>query len=100
MSLMDKVVSQVKSQASQLGEKAQQAGQAGQAKIAEFQAKKKADSMLLELGVITYQEKSGHADSNAGARVDELMRSLKSYEAEHGPITVKSATAIFEETTE
>ena len=63
MGLMDKV----KSQATQLAEKAQQAGQAGQAKLAEIQAKKKADAMLLELGGIAYQEKTGRADSSSGA---------------------------------
>jgi hypothetical protein len=100
MSLMDRVKSQVKVQAGQLGEKAQQAGQAGQAKIAEFQAKKKADAMLLELGVITYREKTGHADPNDGSRADELISMLKSHEAEYGPISVRSANATFDESTE
>jgi hypothetical protein len=100
MTLMDKVKSQVKTQYTQLGEKAQQAGQAGQAKIAEFQAKKKADAMLLELGVLTYQQRTGRTDPNSGSRVDELVGMLKSYEADHGPITVKSASANFEDTNE
>ncbi len=46
MGLMDKV----KAQATQLADKAQQAGQAGQAKLADFQAKRNADALLLELG--------------------------------------------------
>jgi predicted PilT family ATPase len=93
MGLMDKV----KSQATQLAEKAQQAGQAGQAKLAEIQAKKKADAMLLELGGIAYQEKTGRADSSSGARAGELTELLKKHEAEHGPVTVTSANAAIAE---
>jgi len=95
MGLMDKV----KSQATQLAEKAQQAGQAGQAKLAEIQAKKKADAMLLELGGITYQERTGRADASAGARAGELVEMLKSHEAEHGAVTVTSANAAIAEAT-
>jgi hypothetical protein len=95
MGLMDKV----KSQATQLAEKAQQAGQAGQAKLAEMQAKKKADAILLELGGITYQEKTGRAQQGASARAGELVQMLQSHEAEHGPITVTSANSAIAEDT-
>jgi len=95
MGLMDKV----KSQATQLAEKAQQAGQAGQAKLAELQAKKKADAMLLELGGITYREKTGRADGTEGARASELIGMLQAHEAEHGPVTVTSANAAIAEDT-
>ena len=50
MGLMDKV----KAQATQLADKAQQAGQAGQAKLADLQAKRKGDALLLELGGEVY----------------------------------------------
>lgn len=93
MGLMDKV----KSQATQLAEKAQQAGQAGQAKIAELQAKKKADAMLLELGGIAYKDKTGRSDATAAARTGELVGMLQSHEAEHGPVTVTSANAAIAE---
>ena len=95
MGLMDKV----KSQATQLAEKAQQAGQAGQAKLAELQAKKKADAMLLELGGITYMEKTGRAESTAGARAEELVKMLQAHETEHGPVTVTSANSAIAEDT-
>ncbi|HUC38370.1 MAG TPA: hypothetical protein VMR97_14760 [Acidimicrobiales bacterium] len=95
MGLMDKV----KSQAAPLLEKAQQAGQAGQAKIAELQAKKKADAMLLELGGIVYRERTGHADPGSAARNGELVEMLQKHEADHGPVAVTSANSAIAETT-
>jgi hypothetical protein len=89
MGLMDKV----KSQATQLAEKAQQAGQAGQAKIAEVQAKRKVDALLLELGGITYTQRAGRADAGAEARAAEIVSQVKADEAEHGAVTVTSAAA-------
>jgi hypothetical protein len=95
MGLMDKV----KSQATQLAEKAQQAGQAGQAKIAELQAKKKADAMLLELGGISYRERTGRADATEATRAAELVGLIQAHESEHGPVVVTSANAAIAETT-
>ncbi len=95
MGLMDKV----KSQATQLAEKAQQAGQAGQAKLAEVQAKRKADALLLELGGITYEQATGRADASAQSRATELVGLVKQYEAEHGAVTVTSANAVVAEST-
>jgi len=95
MGLMDKV----KTQATQLAEKAQQAGQAGQAKIAEVQAKRKADALLLELGGITYTQRMGRADAGADSRATELVGLVQAYEAEHGAVSVTSANAAVAETT-
>jgi hypothetical protein len=95
MGLMDKV----KSQATQLAEKAQQAGQAGQAKLAEVQAKRKADALLLELGGITYTQRMGRAEAGADARATELVGLVQAYEAEHGSVSVTSANAAVAETT-
>jgi len=95
MGLMDKV----KSQATQLAEKAQQAGQAGQAKLAEVQAKRKLDALLLELGGIAYTQRAGRADAGAETRAAEIVAQVKAHEAEHGPVTVTSAAAAVAETT-
>ena len=95
MGLMDKV----KAQATQLADKAQQAGQAGQAKLAEVQAKRKGDALLLELGGITYSQRMGRADAGADARVTEIVGLVQAFEAEHGPIQVTSANAAVAETT-
>jgi hypothetical protein len=95
MGLMDKV----KSQATQLAEKAQQAGQAGQAKLAEVQAKRKADALLLELGGICYLQRTGRADASAETRAGEVVGLVQAHEAEYGPIAVTSAGPAVAETT-
>jgi hypothetical protein len=95
MGLMDKV----KSQATQLVDKAQQAGQAGQAKLAEVQAKRKADALLLELGGIVFSEKMGRADAASETRATELVDLLQKHEAEHGAVAVTSAAPAVAETT-
>ncbi|MHB8329888.1 MAG: hypothetical protein ACYDD6_09755 [Acidimicrobiales bacterium] len=87
MGLMDKV----KNQATQLADKAQQAGQAGQAKLADIQAKRKADGMLLELGGLSYIEKVGRSVTGGEARAAGLVEQLQAHEAEHGPIDVTVA---------
>jgi hypothetical protein len=89
MGLMDKV----KAQATQLADKAQQAGQAGQAKLADFQAKRNADALLLELGGIVYSQKAGRAGPGADARITELVGQIQAFEAEHGAVGVTSADA-------
>jgi len=89
MGLMDKV----KSQATQLAEKAQQAGQMGQAKLAEVQAKRKADALLLELGGISYHQRVGRDDGDGETRAAELVDMIQKHEAEHGAVTVTSANA-------
>jgi len=95
MGLMDKV----KTQATQLAEKAQQAGQMGQAKLAEVQAKRKADALLLELGGITYAQRVGRADASSEARATELVGLVQQHEAEHGAVSVTSANAVVAEST-
>ena len=95
MGLMDKV----KAQATQLADKAQQAGQAGQAKLADIQAKRKGDALLLELGGIAYSQRMGRTDASADGRVIEIVGLVQAFEAEHGPIQVTSANAAVAETT-
>ncbi len=87
MGLMDKV----KAQATQLADKAQHAAQEGQAKIAELQAKRKADGLLLELGGIVYSERAGRPVDNGETRVAQLVAQLQAHEAEHGPVKVTGA---------
>ncbi len=89
MGLMDKV----KAQATQLADKAQQAGQAGQAKLADLQAKRKGDALLLELGGEVYSQKVGRADGGVETRIAGLVARLQAYEAEHGALAVTSADA-------
>ena len=89
MGLMDKV----KAQATQLADKAQQAGQAGQAKLADMQAKRKGDALLLELGGEVYSQKVGRADAGVDTRIAGLVTQIQAYEAEHGTLSVTAADA-------
>ena len=87
MGIMDKV----KAQATQIADKAQEAAKEGQAKIAEMQAKRKADGLLLELGGIVYSERAGRPVPDAETRTAQLVAQLQAHEAEHGPVKVTGA---------
>ena len=87
MGIMDKV----KAQATQIADRAQQAGQVGQAKLAEIQAKRKADGLLLELGGIVYSERVGRAVADGDTRSAAIVAQLQAHEAEHGPVKVSAA---------
>jgi len=82
MGLMDKV----KAQATQIAERAQEAGKVGQAKIEALQAKRKADSLLEELGRITFESHTGRGAPGDEGRVADIVEQLRQYEAEFGPI--------------
>ncbi|MBW4079751.1 MAG: hypothetical protein HIU84_14875 [Acidobacteria bacterium] len=82
MALVDKM----KAQAAQLAQKAQEAGKAGQAKIEEVQAKRKADGVLRELGLAYYARQSGEVTDENTSQMEKLVRELKAYEEEHGPL--------------
>ncbi len=81
MGFMDKI----KSQATSLAE-------AGQTKLAGIQSKKQADALLLELGGLTFEQRTGRSASPADSRIAELISQLQAFEAEHGAIAVTPAT--------
>ena len=74
MGLLDKA----KGQATKLADKAQEAGKAGQEKLKDVQAKRKADSLLRDLGAAVW----------AGRSADEatVRERLKAHEVEHGAV--------------
>jgi hypothetical protein len=85
------IMDKVKAQATQIADKAQQAGQVGQAKIAEIQAKRRADALLLELGGLVYSERAGRPLPDGETRIAGVVAKLRDHEAEHGPVTVTGA---------
>jgi hypothetical protein len=89
MGLMDKV----KAQATQVAAKAQEAGKVGQAKLEGVQAKRKADSLLEELGKISYEAQVGRGGAGDQGRAADLVEQLRQYEAEYGQIGVDPAPA-------
>ncbi|MFI5035791.1 MAG: hypothetical protein ACHQFZ_06265 [Acidimicrobiales bacterium] len=82
MALFDKV----KAQAGQIAQKAQEAGKAGQAKMADAQARRRADGMLHDLGAAFFAEKSGRATDATRAEIERLIGELSTYEAENGSL--------------
>ena len=82
MALMDKM----KAQASQLAQKAQEAGKAGQSKIEEVQAKRAADEVLRQLGLVVFLEQAGRGDGTTEASIARHVETLKEYEAEFGEL--------------
>ena len=74
------VIDVVKTQTNQVVQKGQQAAQVGQSKVEAALAKRKADSLLRELGTAVYAQKTGRGD---GAEVDRLIGELRSLEAQN-----------------
>jgi hypothetical protein len=89
MGLMDKV----KAQATQVAAKAQEAGKVGQAKLEAVQAKRKADSLLEDLGRITYEAHEGRGAPGDEKRAEDLIEQLRQYEAEYGQIGAEAPTS-------
>lgn len=87
MGLVDKV----KAQASALAEKAQVQTQAGQEKLAQLNALRQANAVLLELGGLLWVEEAGRPVPDAAERKQVLFERLRAYEASYGPLPVTSA---------
>lgn len=83
MGLMDKV----KAQATQVAHKAQEAAQAGQAKLDQTQGRRRADSLLRDLGAAVYAERTGTADPDEPDEIERLVAEIAAFEAEHGPVS-------------
>ncbi|GEM_PF-801032 len=86
MALFDKV----KSQAGQIAQKAQEAGKAGQAKLADAQARRRADGLLHELGAAVFAEHTGRGTDATKSEIERLTGELSAYEADNGPLTAAS----------
>ena len=84
MGFMDKV----KEQASVAASVAKEAAQKGQTKVEEMQAKRSADGVLRQLGLATYLQQAGRASSTVDGDVAKYVATLKTYEAEHGELTL------------
>jgi hypothetical protein len=83
----------MKAQAAQLAQKAQEAGKAGQSKLADAQARRRADGLLRELGSAFYAQKTGTATGDTAGEIDRLIGELKTYEADYGSPTASDASS-------
>ena len=89
MGLLDKV----KAQATAATEMAKDAAAKGQAKMNDAQAKKSADSMLLDLGAAFYATKTGRSTPATDGEIAQLVTALQAHESEHGQITLAPESA-------
>lgn len=89
MGFLDKV----KEQAQTVGAAAKEAAAKGQSKLDDLQAKKAADAMLRDLGVLTYASATSRESSTSEAEAGRLVSALQQHESEHGqlPLTLESA---------
>ena len=82
MGLMDKV----KEQAAAAASAAKDVAQKGQAKVDEMQARRGADGVLRDLGLVVYLSRVDRTPENAESDIAAHVETLRAYEAEHGPL--------------
>ena len=80
MGLMDKV----KAQATQLAQKTQEAAQEGKARLDQAQASRRGDTLLRQLGVLVFAERTGRGTPDSQAKIDELISTISTFEQENG----------------
>jgi hypothetical protein len=84
MGLLDKV----KEQATAAAGAAKEAAAKGQNKIDEMQAKKGADTMLRDLGALSYGSVVGRESPTSEADATRIVAALQAYETEHGDVSL------------
>ncbi len=85
MGFMDKM----KEQAAVVTAVAKDTAQKGQSKVEEVQAKRAADEVLRQLGLVVFLEKAGRGDETTEgteAKIAHHVETLKEYEAEFGEL--------------
>jgi hypothetical protein len=82
MGFMDKM----KEQAAVVTAVAKDTAQKGQSKVEEVQAKRAADEVLRQLGLVVFLEKAGRGDGTTEASIARHVETLKEYEAEFGEL--------------
>jgi hypothetical protein len=90
MGLLDKV----KEQASTAAAAAKEAAAKGQNKIDELQAKKGADTMLRDLGALSYGSVVGREAPTSEADASRIVAALQAHEAEHGDVSLTLESAV------
>ena len=72
---------QLRQSADELAHWAAEAGKVGAARLEELAARRRADSLLRELGALTYAERTGEGRPDAEAEVDRLVAAVADAEA-------------------
>lgn len=92
LSGLGETVERLKQQAAVLADQAQQGYGTATARLDQYQAKKQADALLLELGGLVWAEHQQRATADASARVAAIMDELADLEAKGVSVVVTPAT--------
>ena len=84
MGFLDKV----KEQASAATAAAKDAAAKGQSKLDDMQAKKAADAMLRDLGVLSYGSVTSRESGTSEADASRIVEALRAHESEHGQLAL------------
>jgi len=90
MGFLDKV----KEQAAAAATATKEAAAKGQSKLDELQAKKAADAMLRDLGLLSYASVTSRETSTSEADASRLVAALQAHESEHGPVPLALESAV------
>ncbi len=80
MGLMDRV----RAQANQLAQMTQEAAQEGRARIDQAQASRRGDALLRQLGALVLADRTGRAQADGQAKIDQLITDISAYEQQAG----------------
>jgi hypothetical protein len=90
MGILDKM----KEQAAVASAAAKDAAAKGQSKLDDMQAKKNAESMLRDLGALSYASVAGREGADAEASAQRLVAALQAYEAERGELSLEPESPV------
>jgi hypothetical protein len=71
---------QLRQSADELAQRAAEAGRVGAARLEELAARRRVDSLLRDLGAVTYAEESGRGAPESAAEVTRLVTAIQAQE--------------------
>jgi hypothetical protein len=90
MGFLDKV----KEQASAATAAAKDAAAKGQSKLDDIQAKRAADAMLRDLGVLSYGSVTSRESATSESDASRIVDALRAHESEHGQLSLDLESAV------
>ncbi len=92
LSSVSETVERLRQQASAIAEQAQQSYESAASRLERMQASRTADALLLELGGLSYLERTGRAGPAERDRMAAITRELEASERAGTPVRVTPAT--------
>ncbi len=95
MGFLDKV----KEQATAAAAATKEAAAKGKSQLDDLQAKKAADAMLRDLGVLSYGSVTGRESATSEADATRLVEALQAHETEHGQLSLALESPVAKQAT-